>query len=85
MSPIRQVDGRALGCEHPAHIIVQMSPNHNGSAGCDPVYREFRAGDVRHSQSDISKARLLRYEPAFELRAGICAAMPWYVKSLCGS
>jgi UDP-N-acetylglucosamine 4-epimerase len=51
----------------------------------DPVYRDFRAGDVRHSQADITKAnRLLGYEPAFDLPAGIDAAMPWYVRSLSG-
>jgi UDP-N-acetylglucosamine/UDP-N-acetylgalactosamine 4-epimerase len=45
-----------------------------------PVYREFRAGDVRHSQADVSKARrLLGYEPHYDIRQGISAAMPWYV------
>lgn len=46
----------------------------------EPVYRDFRAGDVRHSQADISKAgRLLGYVPAFNIEAGITKAMPWYV------
>lgn len=46
-----------------------------------PTYREFRAGDVRHSQADVSKAsRLLKYEPAFDMGAGIVAAMPWYAR-----
>jgi UDP-N-acetylglucosamine 4-epimerase len=45
-----------------------------------PVYRDFRAGDVRHSQADISKARrLLGYQPEFRLAEGIGCAMPWYV------
>lgn len=45
-----------------------------------PVYREFRAGDVRHSQADIGKARLLLgYAPQFDIAAGIAAAMPWYI------
>lgn len=45
-----------------------------------PVYRDFRAGDVRHSQADIGKAqRLLGYTPQFDLRAGIAQAMPWYI------
>lgn len=45
-----------------------------------PVYRDFRPGDVRHSQADVSKAqRLLGYQPAFDIRAGILASMPWYV------
>ncbi|WP_281182278.1 SDR family oxidoreductase [Candidatus Propionivibrio aalborgensis] len=45
-----------------------------------PVYREFRPGDVRHSQADIAKARrLLGYAPTHRLDEGIRVAMPWYV------
>ena len=48
-----------------------------------PVYRDFRAGDVRHSQADISKIKnALGYEPQFEIVAGIKKAMPWYVSFL---
>lgn len=47
------------------------------------IYREFRAGDVRHSQADISKIKkLLGYEPTYTMQAGITKAMPWYVNSL---
>lgn len=49
----------------------------------EPVYRDFRAGDVRHSQADIGKAaRLLGYVPTHDIRTGILAAMPWYIKFL---
>jgi UDP-N-acetylglucosamine 4-epimerase len=45
-----------------------------------PIHRDFRSGDVRHSQADIGKARaLLGYAPAFDLASGIRAAMPWYL------
>ena len=48
-----------------------------------PIYRDFREGDVRHSQADISKAKqLLGYAPQFNISQGIDLAMPWYVKSL---
>lgn len=48
-----------------------------------PVYRDFRAGDVRHSQADISKAqKLLGYVPAYDVSRGISKAMPWYIKFL---
>lgn len=48
-----------------------------------PIHRDFRPGDVRHSQADVSKARtLLGYAPAFDLAAGVRAAMPWYIKFL---
>ena len=49
-----------------------------------PVYRDFRTGDVRHSQADIRKAnRLLGYIPSHGIQAGIAQAMPWYVRFLC--
>jgi UDP-N-acetylglucosamine 4-epimerase len=48
-----------------------------------PIYREFRAGDVRHSQADISKAEQgLGYQPEYRILQGIAQAMPWYVKFL---
>jgi len=44
------------------------------------IYRDFRAGDVLHSQADISKARnLLGFEPEFKIQQGIDKAMPWYI------
>jgi UDP-N-acetylglucosamine 4-epimerase len=43
------------------------------------VYREFRAGDVRHSQAEVGKARrLLGFEPAHDLAGGLELAMDWY-------
>lgn len=45
-----------------------------------PLYRDFRAGDVRHSQADISKAASkLGYAPEFRIMDGIAKAMPWYI------
>jgi UDP-N-acetylglucosamine 4-epimerase len=44
------------------------------------VHRDFRAGDVMHSQADITKARrLLGYAPSHRVPEGLAAAMPWYV------
>ena len=49
----------------------------------EPVYTDFRAGDVRHSQADIHKAReKIGYEPTHKIRMGIDTAMPWYVHNL---
>ena len=46
----------------------------------DAIYRDFRAGDVRHSQADVSKANnLLGYDPQYTIEQGIKKAMPWYV------
>ncbi len=46
-------------------------------------YRDFRAGDVRHSLADITKARaLLGYEPSHRIREGLVEAMDWYVSNI---
>jgi len=48
-----------------------------------PVYRDFRAGDVRHSLADISKAQtLLGYAPSHRIKEGLVEAMDWYVSDL---
>ncbi|RRJ85451.1 Vi polysaccharide biosynthesis UDP-N-acetylglucosaminuronic acid C-4 epimerase TviC [Aestuariirhabdus litorea] len=47
-----------------------------------PVYRDFRVGDVRHSQADISKAAsMLGYAPVYPIMDGIAKAMPWYIEN----
>ncbi len=44
------------------------------------VYRDFRAGDVRHSQANIEKAKdLLGYTPIFNVGEGMLKASSWYV------
>jgi UDP-N-acetylglucosamine 4-epimerase len=46
-------------------------------------YQGFRAGDVRHSQADITKAReLLGFEPTHRIGQGLKEAMDWYVRHL---
>jgi len=46
-----------------------------------PQYDDFRAGDVRHSEADIGKARrLLGYNPVWTARDGLADALPWYEK-----
>ena len=45
----------------------------------EPVYKETRAGDVRDSQADISKARqLLGYEPTASFEDGLARTVEWY-------
>lgn len=47
------------------------------------IYQDFRDGDVRHSQADISKAvRLLGYNPTISVSQGIEQTMSWYQKQL---
>ncbi|GAK46161.1 VI polysaccharide biosynthesis protein VipB/tviC [Tepidicaulis marinus] len=46
------------------------------------IHDDFRPGDVRHSQADISKARtLLGYEPTHRIYEGLAATMEWYIQA----
>jgi len=48
----------------------------------EPVYRDFRTGDVRHSQASIQKInRLLSYQANYSIKDGIDVAMTWYVNN----
>ena len=48
-----------------------------------PIYREFRSGDVRHSQASIDKAqKLLDYQPKYRISEGMTDAIDWYVNSI---
>jgi UDP-N-acetylglucosamine/UDP-N-acetylgalactosamine 4-epimerase len=48
-----------------------------------PHYVDFREGDVRHSQADISKARgMLGFEPTHRIDQGLEQAMEWYLSHL---
>ena len=45
-----------------------------------PNYRDFRAGDVRHSLADIGKAtQLLGYVPSHRIDKGLQESLAWYV------
>lgn len=66
------------------YASICRSLNVNGvDCNGSPTYRDFRAGDVRHSQADISKAQqTLGYEPEYGIQEGIKKAMPWYIEFL---
>jgi len=70
----------ALGHRTAVNTLAECGVNYAKS----PAYREFRAGDVRNSQADISKAgELLGYELTFRIYDGIGKAMPWYYAEQC--
>jgi UDP-N-acetylglucosamine 4-epimerase len=46
-----------------------------------PAFRDFRPGDVLHTQADISKAgAMLGYVPTHSIAQGIEEALPWYLR-----
>lgn len=65
------------------YLRVTLAPRFAHLAKVKPVYRDFRAGDVRHSLADVGKAkRLLGYEPSHRIGEGLAEAMAWYVDHL---
>lgn len=48
----------------------------------NPIYRDFRAGDVRHSQASIDKAKkLLDYQPNYKIIDGMEKVIDWYISN----
>ncbi len=51
-----------------------------------PVYRDFRVGDIRHSNANIDKLqKLLRYEPTHTLEEGLEESIAWYINDIKGN
>ncbi|MBQ4569109.1 MAG: SDR family oxidoreductase [Ruminococcus sp.] len=49
----------------------------------EPNFGPDRAGDIKHSNADISKAReLLGYDPDYSFERGIALAIEWYKENL---
>lgn len=63
-----------------AQLHCNLLPRYPHLQGTQPVHRDFRAGDVRHSLADIGKAQcLLGYAPTQRIGEGLALAMPWYI------
>jgi UDP-N-acetylglucosamine/UDP-N-acetylgalactosamine 4-epimerase len=64
-------------------LRAALENRHAHVAAMQPVYREFRKGDVRMSQADIGKARrLLGYRPQWRVDEGMVRTVAWYEKCL---
>ena len=86
-SPVNQVYNIAVGDRTTlndlfAQLQRNLLPLYTHLKGAQPVYRDFRSGDVRHSLADIGKAkRLIGYAPTQRIGEGLELAMPWYVQN----
>ena len=64
-----------------AELRRLLAPNFPHLKDAAPCYRDFRAGDVRHSQADVRKpASRLGYAPTHRIADGLKLAMPWYIQ-----
>ena len=65
--------------------LIDIYNGLTSSLGIDrePIYGPDRAGDIKHSNADISKAKeLLGYNPDWSFDRGIQAAIEWYKTKL---
>lgn len=61
-------------------LLVKNLQIQGFSVGGGPVHRDFRSGDVRHSQASIEKAqRLLGYAPTHRIAEGIETTVKWFI------
>jgi UDP-N-acetylglucosamine 4-epimerase len=64
-------------------LKANLLPDYPHLQDAQPIYRDFRAGDVRHSLADVGKARSqLGYSPTQRIAQGLALAMPWYSSQL---
>ncbi|EGR0062810.1 Vi polysaccharide biosynthesis UDP-N-acetylglucosaminuronic acid C-4 epimerase TviC [Vibrio vulnificus] len=66
------------------YFAIKSALNENGiTVKGEPIYREFRAGDVRHSQASINKAeRNLGYSDSYNIDQGLQFAVTWYAENM---
>ncbi len=63
-----------------ALVRSELAPHFPRVAQLQPLHRELRQGDIRHSLADISKAKkLLGYAPTDGVVEGLKKAMDWYI------
>tara|TARA_R110002110_G_scaffold91264_2_gene237403 strand:- start:6545 stop:7579 length:1035 start_codon:yes stop_codon:yes gene_type:complete len=63
------------------NIRELLAHDYPAVAAQEPQYGEFRAGDVRHSQADISKAEtLLGYVPTHTVEQGLAVTSDWFLQ-----
>lgn len=49
----------------------------------DAIYRDFRKGDIRHSNACIDKAKeIVGYQPTHDIYQGMAESIEWYIKNL---
>jgi UDP-N-acetylglucosamine 4-epimerase len=64
-----------------SYIRESLAKKYSHLNDAKPVYSGFRAGDVRHSLADITKAKsLLDYKPSHSIEQGLKEAIDWYIK-----
>ena len=80
-----QVYNVACGSRTSLNKLFQIILEQLNTLGIESVmeatYKDFRAGDVRHSEASISKAKnRLGYEHSYKVDQGLAITISWYLK-----
>jgi len=60
-------------------LRTELLPEYPHLRDYRPIHEDFRPGDIRHSQADISKARrVLGYDPTHSVERGLRETLSWY-------
>ena len=83
-TPIKgQVINVACGVRIDLNTLAPMMCEIFDRPDLKPTYAPERAGDVKHSQADLTKAKqLLGYQPIVDFRSGLESTLGWYKQSL---
>ena len=66
-------------------IVSELKDNLGKLEIKKPIYRDFRAGDIRHSNANIDKIKqLLKYHPEYSLEKGLKESIAWYINDIKG-
>ncbi len=82
----KEADGEAFNVAYGGReYLIDIYHSLTKALGTDiePIFGPDRAGDIKHSNADISKARrLLGYEPEYDFARGLSEAVEWYRANL---
>jgi len=65
--------GENISINELAALIIDLL---NGKV--KPVHQEPRAGDIKHSLADISKAKAFGFEPKYDVKTGLVETIKWF-------
>ena len=77
------VGGRNTLNELYALISKELDAHIDSFIKKEAIYRDFRAGDIRHSNANISKAQnIVGYAPTHDIYQGMEEAIEWYIENI---
>ncbi|MCG7489646.1 NAD-dependent epimerase/dehydratase family protein [Vibrio sp. Of14-4] len=73
----------AAGGRETLNNLYSSIRSHLNTSQSELIYKDFRQGDIRHSNANIDKAKeLLGYMPTHNLEQGLIESIDWYVGNL---